>query len=487
MNNNSIAFFKTPKELVKIMLSNVELDNNTKILDTGFGQMAFLKEIYLQENLKKENIFGVEYSSIFFEKAKNELININLFNQDYLSFEENNFDVIIGNPPYIHSKNLDTNMKSKVKELVGYNESNLYYAFILKSIELLKEGGSLSYILPYDFFHNTYAKELRNKMVLEGSFEYIIDFKELNIFKGASPDTIIFKWVKGVKNKEIKVISLEQKISYKDSLYYLEDVLFKEKSNEIYSFRYIKAFKENSLFYLNEYNFKSKTIKIKELAKVSVGIVSGADELFKVKNKDKINKEEYKYIKPFVKNKHLINNFCKETEDYFFFRNNDFVNEDDFKLKAPSIFREFLISKDILLNRYLPKGKWWFEYLAIRNLNEIENNINKYKLLVPNITRKDNKWFSITNKECYIGGDLIMLSSDKEDNIFFLYGLLNSESFCNYYKLTGPKKGNRILFTQKTLEEFNIPLLDKDLYNRIVILARNNKLEEINSLLDRNF
>lgn len=235
----SIAFFGTPSEIVDIMIEQANL--KTPILETGFGQGSFL------EGLKKENIkevFGIEYSEVFFKEAKNKYPDFNLIHGDYLKYNKE-FNTIIGNPPYISIRHLNNEMKDLTRSMIGKGDINLYYAFIIHSIELLKEGGEISYILPYDFFFNTYAAGLRNRMIESGYFEYIVDLKELKVFNGASPDCIIFKWIKSdLKDKKIKVFSLEKKVAYKTAIPYLKEILSTNISNEVFSFKEIKQFKK---------------------------------------------------------------------------------------------------------------------------------------------------------------------------------------------------------------------------------------------------
>lgn len=161
--NKKIAFFPTPKEIVDIMINLSFKDKNKdsfKVLDTGFGERAFLDRL-IQHNVSK-NINGIELDEDFFNNAYklySNNKNISLYKGDYLNYNFNSkFDLIIGNPPYITNDNLNVNIKNKIKELSGSGEGNIYYAFIIKSIDLLEEEGELIYILPYDFFYNTFLK-----------------------------------------------------------------------------------------------------------------------------------------------------------------------------------------------------------------------------------------------------------------------------------------------------------------------------------------
>ena len=456
--NKPIAFFPTPIEIVKYMI-NMTNQINPKVMETGYGEGAFLKE--LPSISRNDNIYGVEFSLDFYQKSLSKFPKFNLFNMDFLNFkEEKDFDLIIGNPPYIKSNKLPVNIKENVKNITGSLEANIYYAFIFKSIELLKEGGELIYILPYDFFYNTYASKLRNYMLENGYFINIIDFGENKIFEDASVETIIFHYIKNTSTsiqKDIKVLKLNKNIKYKEILIEL-DKHYKNKTSP-FSFDN-KQLQLNTTWALSNFNTLNKnTIKISEFCDTSVGMVTGCDEAFKV---DKLfvkslNSKEKTLIRKFIKNSDL-NDFSNQSITYYIFIDK-FVTEKELKTYH-KIYEHLLKFKDILEDRYFPsKNFQWFNYLAIRNKKTMIKHLNKFKILFPSKTRKEKQWFSISEEDCFISGDLLLITSNYKDTniIWFLFGFLNSDFFAKYYTEYGAKKGNRILFTQKILNDFDIP------------------------------
>ena len=72
---------------------------------------------------------------------------------DFLTYSFNEkFDLIIGNPPYIHFNQIPAQIQNNVRKIIKTSEGDIYYAFIIRSIQLLKNGGELIYIVPYSFF-----------------------------------------------------------------------------------------------------------------------------------------------------------------------------------------------------------------------------------------------------------------------------------------------------------------------------------------------
>ena len=73
------------------------------------------------------------------------------------------FDVVIGNPPYISVTNLSVKMRNYL--LKNYQacrmRTDIYIAFLEKSLSILNPKGIMEFILPYAFAVQKYGKEMR--------------------------------------------------------------------------------------------------------------------------------------------------------------------------------------------------------------------------------------------------------------------------------------------------------------------------------------
>jgi len=122
------------------------------------------------------------------------------------------FDVVIGNPPY------DVLAEKEVGERVGYlkayiaqdgslrpsvvGKNNLYKLFICRALELLRDGGYLSFIVPMPLLGDEQARGIREALLREGTFRQIHSFPQKDnvarrVFRDAKLSTALFVFRKG--------------------------------------------------------------------------------------------------------------------------------------------------------------------------------------------------------------------------------------------------------------------------------------------------
>ncbi len=488
-NSKKIGFVETPLEIARLMVKLSTVKKNSSVLDTGCGMGVFLDEL---DKAGYTNCYGIEIDQELYEVCKRKFEGkYTILLSDFLTFNpKEKFDLIIGNPPYVHFNQLTLETQEITKKILKTRECDIYYAFILKSIELLKDNGELIYIVPYHFFYNTYAKMLREYILHYGKFEIIIDLDETRIFNEENPETIIFKFIKGkfdLKQEKIILLNIKRKNSKPSEIYEKSlSALETKKSNDLFTYNVIPHYttiEPWSTFYINIPRFKY--VKLKEISKVGVGFVSGFDKAFILNGNEKLTQEEQKMVKKFIKSQNCERYFTKGYVSYIFIDDN-IKDEEHLKRNYPNIYAKLLFYKEEMSNRYLNK-KNWFNWQALRNYDFLMKNLNKKLIYVPVLDRRPYNRFSLGEEKLLPSGDVLFIHPFNEDDLYFLLGYLNSSFFRDYYLAKGGRRGGRIAFTQRLLENVEIPLFSEETKSNIInivlkILNNKNDIEKIYEL-----
>ena len=110
-----------------------------------------------------------------------------LSSANFLDMPLEPFDYIIGNPPYINSHHLDQQNKMYLKDsfqTTRVGNSNIFYAFIEKSITLLRDThAKIGFIIPNNFLYIKSARALREFLLAGRYIHTIIDFNDNLVFR----------------------------------------------------------------------------------------------------------------------------------------------------------------------------------------------------------------------------------------------------------------------------------------------------------------
>ena len=207
------GIYFTPKSIIEKLLKSCENEikkvkqtSKYKILEPSCGSCEFIK--YLENmDIKNLQIDCIEKNKEIYEEIKKiDFKNkVSITNEDFLKFKEKKgeYNLILGNPPYFVCKKEDVPDEYK-NEIIG--RPNIFGIFILHSLELLKEGGIIAFVLPKSFMNASYYVKIRNKIKNECEILDLIDFEENNDFLDTQQATIgiIIKKTKMEKVEECK-------------------------------------------------------------------------------------------------------------------------------------------------------------------------------------------------------------------------------------------------------------------------------------------
>lgn len=122
------------------------------------------------------------------------------------------FDVIIGNPPYIQLS-MDKAARAKLQEYLinrfgsSMGRLNTFGFFIKLGLDLLREGGRLGFIVPNTILTQEYYEELRKDILSNCQIEKIVTFKDLP-FKDAIVENVILILKKNTKSVDTRLSNM---------------------------------------------------------------------------------------------------------------------------------------------------------------------------------------------------------------------------------------------------------------------------------------
>ena len=515
------------KFIVEHSLSRINKQYNlilTSDISCGCGAFLFTVSSILKAKTQKsfseifkENIFGLDISQSSIERTiilltllaltsgeDKKKFDFNLYCANALSFdwlkqdkkikENNGFDLIVGNPPYVRAKNIDIKSKELMSlwNVTKSGNSDLYIPFFEIGVKQLNKNGVLGYITVNSFFKSINARELR-KFLQQNKYDLkIIDFGHEKIFENKSAYTCISFITKATSNS----------ISYK-----------KESSkslvqNELKNFNQILY---NDLNYqkgwlLNDTRIIKNILKIESAGKslgsaykIKNGIATLCNNIYIFKplseTKDYYvlvqNGKQYKIekkicrdiIKPnILKYEHEIES-VKEKLIYPYsngINSLSLINEKFFKTNFPKAYNYLLDNKKDLQKRDKGNGNYgaWYAYGRTQALSD-----KGFKLLFPYMAKKSH--FVFTDQKDLLIYCGYAIFSESVEELKLLKVILESKVFEYYMTNTSkPYSSGYLSYAKNYVKNFGIcGLTSKD--KSILMNLKNKNL--INEFLIKKY
>lgn len=506
--------------IVKETLNQVTLSPGTKICDPACGCSGFLltaaKEIKINtgasyKSILEHNIYGLDIQPYSVKRSKIllnllalsegedcEEINIQIFHGNALSFQWHQnlqnfegFDVIVGNPPYVCSRNIDEESLELLKNwsVCSSGHPDLYIPFFQLGIELLKNGGGLGYITVNSFFKSINGRSLRSYFQ-DSKYDFkIIDFGGLQIFKSKNTYTCICLIQKSDGNlKYAKVNSAKQLIKGKSIPFNIVDystldyengwnlqnniIINKIESigqplgkkhrtrngiatlkNSIYVFNPITE--DDDFYYLQN----GQTYPIEKA--ICTEIVN-PNKLTKL---DSIDSIRQKIIFPYTRENNAIN----------------LLDENVLEQDYPNTYRYLSDKREILDNRDKGNGNYenWFAYGRNQSLEQYS-----YKMFFPHIT-PDIPNFVINQEENLLFYNGLALIADSERELEFMKKIMSSRLFW-FYIINSSKPYGSGYFSLSRNYIKNFGIYDFSEEEIDLIIAEDNQ-EKLNQFIESKY
>lgn len=192
--------YYTPTELARFLVTWGLTDNVQHILEPSCGDGNFVLALLEQMERSHAPVTSITAIELMSEELGRARMRAEKFglngtriewrNQDFFAAygqlrQKNQYDLIIGNPPFIRFQHFDEQSRSLAfghLRRAGYNPTklaNAWSAFVQLSIELLREDGRLAMVVPAELLQVKYAGELRDRLATKFKHIVIVGFRQL--------------------------------------------------------------------------------------------------------------------------------------------------------------------------------------------------------------------------------------------------------------------------------------------------------------------
>lgn len=418
-----------------------ELENKLQVLrDAYFNTESLNKKKKLRSEYddlvnKGPNMFGESEKSLQLKTYRpfdNES-SASFFDSQFM-FGVKQFEVIVGNPPYVDSEMMIKNnpaLRNKISELYSTASGNwdLYIPFMELAHNLVTDKGIFSFITPNKWLSIKYGVEIRKK--LQQNIFQIGNCNYVKVFE-AGNTPVVFFCQKNVTHPDVKVCIFDQK-----------------------------------------YNFRKTTVvDSTSLKNENWGwLLSEQLNLVQKLSNNKKGSLYYKCSNPFsVSEAYLVKEILKDAENI-----ENFSFENDFKFVNTGTIEPFYSLWGIKNTTYL-KDKY---YLPIIKKEDLKKLLPKRyeQSIVPKIIISGMRHF-----ECYfdfegntVAGKTTVILKNKEDyNILFILGILNSKIISFYIKevYSALGIGGGISFTPDLIESLPFPEFSKEDELKVINISK---------------
>jgi methylase of polypeptide subunit release factors len=514
---------------------NTEALSDLKFVDIACGCGGFFKtitEVLINETDKnyfeiyRDNIYGLDIQEYSIKRTKIllsllaiknnadcEVFEFNLYCGNALNFdwktvetlnENNGFDIVVGNPPYVGSSKMDEETKDLLKNwsVSSTGKPDLYIPFFEVGMENLNGNGVLGYITVNTFYKSLNGRYVRNYFSKNQFDLSIIDFGGEQLFKKRSTYTCIciigkaesssVKYVKSLSSKIQKIkpshyISIPYANLDDFSGWYLinnkvRKIISKIENygtplgkkfeirngfatlkNNVYVFKPVKE--DGEFYYLSKDGSEYKIEK---------GICRNTIKPNTLKSESELDEKTEKLIFPYQTETTKTGLFDKEQQIL------KTLTEQEFKIKYPFAYKYLKSNKTILSLRDKGKGKYdqWFAFGRNQALT-----LGGFKLLFPYITSKP--CFVLTEDADLLFYNGYAILSESTEDLLVLQKILMSKIFWYYIENTSkPYAGNYFSVAKNYIKYFGI--LDLSINERENLLQLEDK-NEIDDFLEKKY
>ena len=285
--------YYTPLRLANAMVSLFAPENIQTVLEPSCGDGVFLDSLFsvgLMEQISMIQAIEIESEEAnkVAERYK-ETKNVDVICEDFFDFyqrhyKSSQYDLILGNPPYIRYQYLTEEQRKIQSDILtthGMKANkliNAWVAFVVACVQMLSENGKIAFVLPAEILQVAYAEDLR--LYLSNHLQKItlITFEEL-VFPNIEQEVVVFIGEKGGEEKGIRIVEMNNLDDF-DKLDLSQNGFQKLQHVKEKWTKYFVSAKEMEL--INTIKTDNRFTKFSDYGLINVGITTGNNNYFSV-------------------------------------------------------------------------------------------------------------------------------------------------------------------------------------------------------------
>ena len=498
--------YYTP-QVIADFLCKWSINSETKsVLEPSCGDGSFIesainrfKDLNVEESEIENRINAIELIDEEAIKAEERIKLLGLkkspvINSDFFHFIKENqnkkYEVVIGNPPFIRYQNFpDEHRKIAIEMMqnLGLKPNkltNIWVPFLVVSASLLNDNGKLAMVIPAELFQVNYAAETR--IFLSQFFDRItiVTFKKL-VFENIQQEVVLLLCERNVNHgKGIRVIECEN-LDDLDKIDFVTINGSNVKPVDHSTEKWTKYFlNEEEILLLRRLKFDQRIMACKEIFDTEVGLVTGRNEFFMMKEEQVKEWNLEDYTIPVVGKSNQLKGIT--------FSENDF-HDNSLAQKATHLF----LPPDVDFNDLPNVCQKYIKYGEEQGFQEgYKTRIRKRWYITPSRWVPDA--FALRQVGEYpkiILNETGASSTDTIHRVKFKEGVdkkLATVSFLNsltlaFSEVTGRSYGGGVMtFEPSETAEIKIPNFDNFTidFNNIDTLIRNREIEKVLNIVD---
>ena len=285
--------YYTPAQLADAMVALLGTENINRILEPSCGDGVFLESLASSGHLlNAQSVTAIEIDAKESDKTHerfNAYPNVNVMCDDFFSFYErshNNdrYDLIIGNPPYIryqYLSEIQRELQSMILTTHGMKSNKLinsWVCFLVACVHMLADGGRIAFVVPAEILQVAYAEDLRLFLSNQLSRITLITFERL-VFPEIEQEIVVLIGEKRGNLKGIRIIEMTDLDCF--NILDLESNGYQELQHvrEKWTKYFISADEAALIQSLRD---DKRFVMFKEFGIINVGITTGNNDYFSV-------------------------------------------------------------------------------------------------------------------------------------------------------------------------------------------------------------